>query len=199
MTQKMMILLSIALFASHSAFAASDAPSASAPNLTTHAARTDLPNDFQPNIKSGNLAVGGSFGSGYSTYSNVTFYLNPTLEYFVIDRLSLGGSIYYSNSSTYKSYGLGPSFSYYFWQQERWAAFFGGGAVYHDTFDGSYYSGYYNYWTAQAKLGLNYFVYPTVAFGPFLSYGHTFSNQNSDISVSDSNYGQLLFQFSVFL
>jgi hypothetical protein len=46
-----------------------------------------------PNIQQGNISVGGNLGMGYSTYSQAIYYVNPTAEFFVLNRLSMGGTV----------------------------------------------------------------------------------------------------------
>ena len=147
-----------------------------------------------PNVNKGNWAVGGDFGAGYSTtYSQGSLYVNPTAEYFVIDRLSIGGVIQSSFSSDYTNIGIGPSATWHYWQSDRWTATVGLSAVYSE---GNYKKSSFDYssWTGTAKLGANYFITPSVSFGPFLSH-------QRNIKDFDPNGGftSLLFQFSIFL
>ena len=155
-----------------------------------------------PNIKQGNVQVSGSFGAGYSSYSRATYYLNPTAEYFVANRFSIGGSIESSISSNYSSYGIGPSLSYYFWRSDKWAAVIGTGVLYNST-NGS--TNYYTYsstyqmesWSAIGKLGLSYFINPSVSFGPIFSYQSVINRNPTEVyGATTSN---LLFQLSIFL
>ena len=115
-----------------------------------------------------------------------------------MDRFSIGGSVVTSLSTDYKNYGVGPSLSYYFFQKDKWASFFALGAFYQESHYSSYYDNTtYQNFSGQAKLGLNYFIYPSVAIGPLLSFDHSFSHPSD--SYYNSNSARLFLLFSVFL
>jgi hypothetical protein len=157
----------------------------------------DKQNEFQPLIKKGNIGAGGSASIAYSTYSNFIYNISPNLEYFLIDRLSLGGTANYTVTSGQKSLSLGPSFTYYFCQSGRWIPLTGLGLYYTDIFSSSYYSSDFNYWNGKAKLGINYFLTPSIAIGSVFEYYRTFFNKSSGVQDTDS--GQILFQFFIYL
>lgn len=154
-----------------------------------HAQTTDLP------LTAGHAEISGSAswsnlgGSSYTALS-----LQPGAEYFVMNNLSLGGSLsltfakygsYSDDSSTFKFRELDvlPSGKFYFWQDAGMAAFVAqqlGWAFYQSGSD----------FTASTGLGISFFLNSKVAITPVLQ----------------ANYGQdqtgslnLLGRISVFL
>ncbi len=145
------------------------------------------------NIRKGNVAVGGDLGASYSTFGGSAVYLNPSAEYFIADRLSVGGTLTSTLSENYQSYGIGPSATYYFWSQNKWAASTGLAIRYSNS--SSEYDSSSSYWTGMAKLGIGYFATPSVSFGPQL----TIYRDIGDGDTSASTWSTLLFQFNVYL
>ena len=145
------------------------------------------------NIRKGNVAVGGDLGASYSTLGGSTVYLNPSAEYFIADRVSVGGTLTSTLSENYKSYGIGPSATYYFWNQGQWAASTGLAIRYSNS--SSEYDRNSSYWTGVARLGAGYFATPSVSFGPQL----TIYRDIGDGDASASTWSTLLFQFNVYL
>jgi hypothetical protein len=74
---------------------------------------------IEPRINHGDVMVGGSVGLSYSTYSRLSLELTPALEYFIGDRLSIGGTAGIWLSESVRSYTLGPSATYYFWRADH--------------------------------------------------------------------------------
>ena len=150
---------------------------------------------INPNINQGNLVLSGTLGLGYSTYSHFSYSVSPMAEYFVLDRLSIGGSTRSSGSSLQRELGVGPGFSYFFWSNQNWAAHTGAGALYLTTLHlGDDRSRFTNHWEVYAKLGLNYFFHQAVSFGPQIFYKR-YIGAESDPTM----WATVLFQLSVFL
>ncbi len=149
------------------------------------------------NILKSNIEVGGSFALGYGSATGFGVTLNPAVEYFVMDKLSVGGTVNLYTSADYQTYGAGPSFTYYFMQKAQWAAFAGGSGLYNNNYASSYNA--YSNLSVTAKVGLNYFVDASVAFGPSLSYTEYSMRNSGGYDPYQSSNISLLFHLSVFL
>lgn len=183
-------------FLSALAFAQDD-NSSSAIELTAEELELeDFELEESPNLNKGNVQVGGSLGASHSSFAT-TISLNPSVEYFVVDRLSMGGTIQLSSSEFSSTVGGGPSFTFYFAKGQKWASYLGAGALYISEEDRR--QGYfpYQYWSGSGKLGVNYFFAPSVAFGPTLRYNHSFDDRIRFEELR--GFSTLLFQFSVYL
>ena len=166
---------------------------AAAPSETS-AVPTMTSSEISPaNIRKGNVAVGGDLGASYSTLGGSTVYLNPSAEYFIADRVSVGGTLTSTLSENYKSYGIGPSATYYFWNQNKWAASTGFAIRYSNS--SSEYDRNSSYWTGVARFGAGYFATPSVSFGPQLTIYRDIGGGDA----STSTWSTLLFQFNVYL
>jgi len=130
------------------------------------------------NINQNNVELGGTIDFGYSVVGGSLFQINPTVRYFVIDRLALGvtGNFITSAVSTYLN--MGPSVVYHFWSNERVSTYVGQDFLYNlnEYNDYSYNSSISTRWTSETKLGMNYFITPVVAFGPRVSYLRNFAS-----------------------
>jgi len=137
------------------------------------------------NIKEGNMQIGGGFGwANYksNSTSNSTFQLNPQMEYFLIDHLSLGGTLSYINQSgdySFSAYGIGPSASYYFFEQGPIAAYAAQAVSFYKYSDVEK-----NFTNGKTSLGMKYFVVPQVAFGVALSADYGIGSDNSTNTTS---------------
>jgi len=126
------------------------------------------------NLNKGNIQIGGGFSftdnSGVSTYS-----LDPQLEYFVMDSLSVGGRLVSFGqkgaADNYAAFGLGPSASYYFFKAGAMAAYVA------QSFSFVKYSDSYNtYSRGSSSIGMKYFVVPQVAFGVALTHSYNIAS-----------------------
>jgi hypothetical protein len=155
------------------------------------------------NINKGNMEVGGSGTLGYSTVGGFLTYLTPTLKYFFIDKLAIGGSLVSEIWSSQVLFRLGPSASYYFWSNKNWADYVGAEVLYSlNRRTGSYDdTNESSTWAADARVGANYFITREVAFGPALIYTRYFDFvRYSDRSYDYTSWGvQILANFSVYL
>jgi hypothetical protein len=164
--------------------------------------------EFTPNIHAGNYLTGanGALDRNF-TASTTTLTLDLPLQYFVIDRLAVGGAFAFAYADTgggfsTTAYGLGPAATYYFWTEGHLAAYGAESILYsHTSYSQAYanlYSGLDAYggdatppspsssaWLSTTQLGIQYFVTPSTAFGPGLSFTRTFANGSptSDLRV----------------
>lgn len=146
------------------------------------------------NIHRGNVETGGSVSFSYVSPSGsgslTSFSLSSPTQYFLIDRFSLGAAINYFHSSLgVDSLGVGPSATYYFWTQDRLATFAG------EEFTYNKFPGVDYFFNNRAKLGINYFITPSVAIGPSLEYGHNFGRGNTSTIDSVSVLGKFSIYF----
>jgi hypothetical protein len=122
----------------------------------------------------GNQEFGlGELGLGYSNVQGFLFAALAQYQYFVIDRLSVGGGAFYRNfgprDRRFENYGAGPSASWYFWTSRDWFAALGQNLIF------SHYNGpreNVSFTTTTSSLGLNYFLGERTALGVSLNYSH---------------------------
>lgn len=141
-------------------------------------------------ITQGHVQVAGS-GSYSSSSGNIRsqtrLFLAPSVEYFIMDHFSLGGSLnWLSISDTPSDVSFGPSATYYFFESDRWAGSLEFGAAFglsESAYD-SFISG---------GLGLRYFFVPSVAIGP-----RVLVQNFSDRGLSFQKIG-ILANFSIYL
>lgn len=146
-----------------------------------------------PKISKGDVMLGGSLGFAYSTYSRLSFELNPTVEYFVADRFSLGGTIGFTISDSHTYYLIGPSATYYFWRDENLTANVGA-----ELRTGAYNwaEGRSGFSSGRFRLGLNYFLSPEVSIGPLLTLDKGFGD---GAGASAIDHSTLKVQFQIHL
>jgi hypothetical protein len=146
----------------------------------------------------GRMEIGGGFSAttrvSKSNKILHNYFVHPSLEYFVTDTLSLGGSISLNaneEETTVTNYwGLGPSLTYYFSNKGSRAFYFKQTVSYYQaeayvSSDGSSDT-YDAYWTiGSSTLGTKFFLHPQLAFGIGLEYGYNFSGH----SYSDRQIG----------
>jgi hypothetical protein len=121
----------------------------------------------------GKLKVEGGTDLSFADFSHPLLGLNTSVEFFLLDRLSVGGSLSVTHQFAdwgMSSYSLGPSLSYYVFKEGRWAAYLGQSLSYTRTVYPGIYSDWGVLWTS--KLGLDYFLAPNISIGPAISYGH---------------------------
>ena len=150
-----------------------------------------------PNLEVGRYMTAGSIGFTSDSNHGVNLHLNPAIEYFFTDRLSVGGKINASIQSGYNAGGFGPSATYHYWKQDRLDAYAGADILYYRTgrLSSDRHRLYGDSWTnLDVNAGLNYFVTPAVAFGPELTIGHSFGG-----TAGDFNTQSLLAHFALFL
>ncbi len=151
---------------------------------------------FVPNLMEGNVSVGGNVGASYSTYSGLIFQFNPTIEFFVANRFSIGGTVSSYFAKDFSSFGLGPAATYYFWHQDRWAGFVGAGLLMESTnWQNSYADVRTIGYKGQFKIGSTYFINPSVSVGPVLSLTKSIGEPRSP----GEDFGNLMIQFNIHL
>jgi hypothetical protein len=125
-------------------------------------------------------------GIGYSSATGLLFAGHAQYQYFVLNRLSVGGGVFYRNlagrDSRFEHFGAGPAATYYFWTTTRWFAGIGQNLVF------SRYHGRRSNMsliTTTSSLGLNYLVGERSALGVVVAYSHALDDR------------RLLYPFSV--
>ncbi|HRK01304.1 MAG TPA: hypothetical protein PLH57_01450 [Oligoflexia bacterium] len=133
--------------------------------------------DQQANLTQGFFEVGGSLGF-HNTFKNGDDYSHLILsfvsEYFVIDRLSLGGQFSHYSTRGFNETAIGPSGKYYFFQKDSFAPFGGLAVLYNNSNDFRYY------FSTKATFGFKYFVTPAVGIVSSLSWFHLFGGNRFD-------------------
>ena len=129
------------------------------------------------NIQQGNLVVGGGLmfsqsSRGKTTTSNLDLGLSTL--YFVIDHLALGlvGDLIKETDGDTVAL-IGPAAQYTFWQKDSLTTYL----------QLSYQKGLTDVTVSgrvDTKLGVQYFITPSVAAGPYLSYTHVFGRRSPD-------------------
>jgi hypothetical protein len=112
------------------------------------------------NIDRGNYRTGGSINGGYSTYAVGSLTFSPLFEYFLLNRFALGVSAYYTTSPALSSITVGPIFTYYFWQNEKWTAYC------EQRFAYAFSTTTNSIWSSHTGVGINYFFIRQVSLGP---------------------------------
>lgn len=173
--------------------------------LSTEGASTSL-----SALKQGGMSIGGGFGWSQTKSKQNTNYLTysirPSFEYFVIDDLSLGGSINFSESrddaSHQTSLGLGPSVTYYFAKMGATALYLNQRALHTETklvYDASDSNpgGSINpsALIGTSAIGTKFFLGPQAAFGVGLEYSYDLSNKKEYFDTSISAIGSFSFYY----
>ncbi len=110
-------------------------------------------------------------GFSFSENDGTGMDLNPSVQYFVMDRLSVGGSMEIFKRGADKSMGLGPALSYYFHTQGPYAFYVGQRLMFRFSSPQG--------WSHEQRLGgttylgFNYFSSPKVAFGGMLAANYS--------------------------
>lgn len=87
-------------------------------SFTAHAQTSDL---FQKGSHELGLA---NLGIGYSSAGGLSFSANVRYQYFILNRLSVGGAAFYNNFNDREWMGLGPVASYILFTYHSWFARF---------------------------------------------------------------------------
>jgi len=164
--------------------------------LNTSICLAQTASSFQPNLLKSNWATGGSlgfehFGSTSTIDSYNQFKLSLNVKYFVVDHLALG---LMANVTTHDAgssdtvANLGPAATYFFWTQDRLAAFVTGNARF-GLNDATLVS------ILEGAVGIQYFFTQSVAFGPEFYFVHDTSHHE----VNNRNDYGLEFDFGIYL
>jgi Outer membrane protein beta-barrel domain len=142
----------------------------------------------QAALKKGVYSLGGSIeylnskntvNDPYETTTKSSYFrFQPSFSYFIIDNLSIGGSVSYFYSETEisstaydlnskyisRQFGIGPSIRYYF-ETNNIVPFLGVGDAYSKDIDSEQESNTFN-----ISGGFDYFLSNSIGLEPFLSY-----------------------------
>lgn len=157
------------------------------------------PKPVYANILAGDLKVGGGFDISYGDRQATTISLSPSVEYFVADHLSVGGGLTLSHVTSFRSttWSIGPTATYYFWSQDRIALFFSQGIFVSHSSEGTQDT--VTYASSTSQLGADYFIIPSVAFGPALQWRHAFSESTESADIGSQNTYSLIGRFAIHL
>ena len=61
-----------------------------------------------------------NIGFGYSTEGSFIVEANTRYQYYIRDRIAIGGAAFYSNFDSQEWMGIGPTASYIFWAHQNW-------------------------------------------------------------------------------
>jgi hypothetical protein len=139
------------------------------PILLVLCSQTHAGDAFTPLINKGNWFVDGSgrlswYGGLAKKY--LSYDVSAELEYFLADRFSLGGGTAVDGGDGTSTYaGIGPSATYFFWQDDQWAASVGAGVTVGLTAASADA-------VLSAESALRYFLTPSLAIGPGFRLRH---------------------------
>ncbi len=144
----------------------------------------------------GNWEVAGSASYSRNVRTNDrTFSISPKVEYFFLNRFSAGGTLAYSDEVNAAAningttYGLGPSATFYITHTSNTALSIDQSVIWQKPVGGG------NYVQGATGLAFDFFLTPSIAFGPSLRAYYYF---NGDINKPDDRI-RLGFDFSIFL
>lgn len=163
----------------------------------------------------GSWVVGGSTSIGFNNVSTKvksdnttfdgpkvnTFTITPSAGYFVIDKLSVGLDLAYTNATTKydgakttsNTFAILPTATYYFTDNTVIKPYLGAGIGYASNTEKEEYRGKSNEYTVdgfawKVKGGFAYFFTPSIAADLGLSYSQ-FSNKNNGIRTNVNTFG----------
>jgi hypothetical protein len=164
--------------------------------LLTWAIVTRADNTELGNIHKGNIAAEGSasisFYAPSGRASSTAISVSPSLQYFVVDHLSIGGSLsyhHYSGSDGWTSWGIGPSITWHFWSTGHLSVFASEEIFLNKGTNLNWYG------SNTAGLGMNYFITPSVAIGPLLQTYYQFENSELPSAFGTSLIGKFSIYF----
>ncbi|MBI3558649.1 MAG: hypothetical protein HY074_20470 [Deltaproteobacteria bacterium] len=149
------------------------------------------------NITKGHLGVTASLSlsstsnEGQSAFTVFSF--SARSQYFLADRIGLGPVLKLSTQTNFSDLSIGPSVLYYFWTRDRLGAFISQDVTLR-TVSNSGNSG--TTFKTESQLGLNYFLYPSVAVGPAVDFIHQFGTASFFSRVNQVSF---FGQFSIYL
>ncbi|AQX85418.1 OmpW family outer membrane protein [Elizabethkingia bruuniana] len=163
----------------------------------------------------GSWVVGGSTSIGFNNVSTKvksdnttfdgpkvnTFTIAPSAGYFVIDKLSVGLDLAYTNATTKydgakttsNTFAILPTATYYFTDNTVIKPYLGAGIGYASNTEKEEYRGKSNKYTAdgfawKVKGGFAYFFTPSIAADLGLSYSQ-FSNKDNGVRTNVNTFG----------
>lgn len=134
----------------------------------------------EANIQKGNLLTSASidFEQTLKNTNNTTYFnLDLAGQYFLVDHFALGANFdlaHLTDGNT--TLLLGPSLRYFFWQSDRLGAYLGAafGLGLTDTTIRGRLTG---------TIGIQYFITPAVAAGPWVSVRHVIRRYSSNYEM----------------
>jgi len=158
-------------------------------------AQTLLSNTSSKNIANMNAnhfsITASSLGLGYSSAAGFLFAISPKVEYFVLDRVSVGGRVGVSTASGgyfgASAFEIGPSATYYFWENNRFAAYGTGAFLFQSVPAVSGMNSLANY-KLEVAGGVNYSFFSWFAAGPSLRISTDFRGINFDIALVNLSF-----------
>ena len=136
--------------------------------------------DDGTNLHVGNKKVSFLMGYSYSTVGGGVTYLDVNHQWFLTDRFALGPSLTYRGTQLSTLVGIGPAASWYFYSEKKLGVYLGEELTF-NSFGNS--NGSYLY--SSTSLGLDYFIVPSVAFGPVVSFTKGFAANNVTFANPD--------------
>jgi hypothetical protein len=171
--------------------------------LAAAGARGDeKPRADEPNLKAGNLRFGANLSLEHDSFSNADtqtlFSGQVPVQYFFAGGLAIGGALDWSASWVNQqgisqsggSVGLGPAITWYFWTQGRFAAYVEPELFFELRTDSLPTTIF-----VAGALGAQWFITPSVAFGPGIRYGHRYGSG----VIADSDQYLFFLDLSVYL
>lgn len=150
-------------------------------------------------LNMGNWEVAGSATYTRNVRSNQRYLsIMPHAEYFFANRFSAGGTVQYTDDNVFgTTWGIGPSATYYITHTERWALSIDQSILWSNSVSavGSRSISGGNYVQGATGLAFDFFLTPSIAFGPALRAYYYF---NGGVDKPDDAV-QLAFNFSLFL
>ncbi|MBI3544952.1 MAG: hypothetical protein HY075_16895 [Deltaproteobacteria bacterium] len=184
-SSKGFVALVLWLSASASAVAAPAAPTTSA-----------APQPLYGNISEGHLGLSASVSIDStkveSADANTTFTFSTRNHYFVADRVGLGGVLFLQTRTNLTNLRVGPSVQWYFWNRDRLGAHVSQDVTIRVLSSPASTASSFQ---TDSLLGLDYFLYPSVAIGPALEFFHQFRTSSFALVNEFTFLGQL----SIFL
>ena len=163
--------------------------------LFTWAAVVRADNAEFGNINKGNIQADGAASvSNYAPTGQTSSFIvvvSPSVQYFVMNRVSIGGSLYfqhYSSGASWNALGIGPSATWHFWSEGHLSASVSDGLTVNENTNSRWYL------NNSTGLGLNYFITPSVAIGPALVVSYQFSSLDLPAALNTS----VVVKFSIY-
>ncbi len=141
--------------------------------LTAAVVAPSLHANDRANINMGNFEVGGSLTINHhrTTDSNAnsitSINLGVPLQFFILNRLSVGGNFSYIHYDGMSQYLFGPAATFYFAHAGPIAGYVGASVLFSVLDEEISNSDIISY---TAKLGMKYFIIPSVALGPEVGF-----------------------------
>ncbi len=166
-----LVFLVFTTVASHSTLAA--------PDVT--AELDDSSNVFRKKILRGDAEINPEAALGYSSFGGLRLDANLSYRYFFFDNISIGGILGFRRSDLSKSYKVGLSGRWYFYETQRWAYSFTQNIIadnYSYNLGGSM-NGQGTTIHGNSAIGSHYFFTPNVSLGINLEYAYPIGGSRS--------------------